>query len=172
MVSEADPSKGKVRRLSERDLPLVREWRNHPHVRRYMYTQHEISPEEHSRWFAENADDPNRHLLIFEIENEPLGFVHFHQLNLGGIADWGFYIAPDSPSGAGTKLGRAALEYAFGRNFHKVCGQVLAFNEKSVGFHLRLGFKQEGILRDQHFDGEIYHSIVCFGLLATEWRKK
>jgi UDP-4-amino-4,6-dideoxy-N-acetyl-beta-L-altrosamine N-acetyltransferase len=167
-----DNTRDDIRKMSEGDLPLVRQWRNHPDVRRYMYTQHEISVEEHQQWYAEKSVDPSRHLLIFEVESVPMGFVHFHRLNGGGIADWGFYIAPDSPRGTGTALGEAALAYAFGRNFHKVCGQALAYNERSIRFHLRLDFKQEGVLRDQHFDGENYHSILNFGLLAVEWQKK
>jgi len=34
---------------------------------------------------------------------------------------------------------------------------------------LRLGFQREGVLRQQHFDGQQYHDVVCFGLLANEW---
>ena len=94
-----------------------------------------------------------------------------HEIAAGGIADWGFYAAPDAPKGTGRKLGASALTYAFARlELHKVCGQALDFNERSIHFHLRLGFQQEGVLREQHFDGEQYHGIVCFGLLATEWQ--
>jgi UDP-4-amino-4,6-dideoxy-N-acetyl-beta-L-altrosamine N-acetyltransferase len=52
---------------------------------------------------------------------------------------------------------------------HKLCGQALAFNERSIRFHQNLGFRREGVLRQQHFDGEQYHDVVCFGLLASEW---
>src|SRR5690606_7378254 len=58
-------SRGVLRRLTADDLPLVLSWRNHPDVRRFMYTRHEISAEEHARWFAEAEADPSRHLLAF-----------------------------------------------------------------------------------------------------------
>ena len=161
-----------VRPMAVSDLERVLAWRNHPEVRRYMYTQHEITLEEHSRWFERATQDRSRHLLIFENDAVPLGFINIHQIATGGIADWGFYAAPDAPKGTGRQLGQAALRYAFTEaGLHKLCGQALAYNDKSIQFHLSLGFTQEGILRQQHFDGQHYHDVVCFGLLASEWQK-
>jgi RimJ/RimL family protein N-acetyltransferase len=70
----------------------------------------------------------------------------------------------------GRALGNATLHYGFIElGLHKICGQALDFNERSIRFHERLGFKQEGVLQDQHYDGQNYHAVVCFGLLAEEW---
>lgn len=161
----------RVRLMTNDDLHRVLGWRNHPDIRRYMYTQHEIAMEEHQRWFERAAQDQSKHLLIFEVGATPFGFIHFSQLSNGVIADWGFYVAPDAPKGYGRRLGRAALDYAFGElHLHKICGQALAFNERSIRFHRSLGFQQEGRLREQHFDGQQYHDVFCFGLLQPEWQ--
>jgi UDP-4-amino-4,6-dideoxy-N-acetyl-beta-L-altrosamine N-acetyltransferase len=157
--------------MTKMDLEQVLSWRNHQDIRRYMYSQHEISLEEHARWFSCASEDPKRHLLVFEINRAPLGFLQINKISSGGIADWGFYAAPDAPKGTGRALGKAALPYAFETlGLHKVCGQALACNERSIHFHLSLGFQREGFLRQQHFDGKQYHDIVCFGVLASEWR--
>jgi UDP-4-amino-4,6-dideoxy-N-acetyl-beta-L-altrosamine N-acetyltransferase len=161
-----------VRPMNEGDLERVLSWRNHREVRRYMFTQHEISREEHALWFARASQDPARHLLIFEMDATPLGFINIHQFANGGIADWGFYVSPDAAKGTGRAFGRAALRFAFETaGLHKLCGKALAFNEASVRFHLNLGFQREGVLRHQHFDDQLYHDVVCFGLLASEWHK-
>jgi len=155
------------------DLELVLAWRNHPEVRRYMYTQHEITLDEHQRWFEHASTDLKKHLLIFEMNQppKPMGFVNFNETGNGGIADWGFYVAPEAPKRSGRQLGRAALNYAFAQlKLHKVCGQALAYNERSIQFHQSLGFQQEGMLHDQHFDGERYHHVIYFGLLSHEWQ--
>lgn len=168
----SEPTQAGVRPMNESDLKRVLRWRNHAEVRRYMYSQHEISLEEHSRWFARVSQDPERLLLIFEINTTPLGFISIHQAARGGVADWGFYMAPDARKGTGRVLGQATLRYAFeAAGLHKLCGQVLAFNDRSIRFHLNMGFQREGILRQQHFDGQQYHDVVCFGLLASEWRQ-
>lgn len=170
-MSEAIPTG--VRRMNERDLPQVLSWRNHHDIRRYMYTRHEISLEEHVRWFSQASQDPERHLLIFEIDAIPLGFINIHQIARGAIADWGFYAAPDAPKGARPALGDAALRYAFKTaGLHKLCGEALAYNERSIRFHLSLGFQREGVRRQQHFDGQQYLDVVYFGLLASEWQQE
>lgn len=156
--------------MAASDLDCVLAWRNHPDIRRYMYNQHEIGLSEHQAWFERTVCDSRKHLLIFESDGEARGFVSFTRLASDGVADWGFYVAPDAPKGSGYQLGKAALDHAFGAlRLHKVCGQALAFNERSIAYHLRLGFREEGVLRDQHFDGSRYHAIVCFGLLKDEW---
>lgn len=155
------------------DLPRVRAWRNHPEIRQYMYTQHEVSVAEHARWYECASEDAARHLLVYEESATPLGFINLHEIAKGGVGDWGFYAAPDAPKGTGQRLGRNALQYAFVQlGFHKLCAQVLAYNERSIRFHLSLDFKHEGILRDQHFDGQIYHDVMCLGLLNSEWQAK
>ncbi|WP_238545216.1 UDP-4-amino-4,6-dideoxy-N-acetyl-beta-L-altrosamine N-acetyltransferase [Pseudomonas corrugata] len=160
-----------IRMMTSDDLDTVLTWRNHPDVRRFMYSQHEILIEEHRAWFRRASDDPKKHLLIFEMDGLAQGFANITELAVLGVADWGFYIAPEAQKGAGKLLGQAALDYAFQRlHLHKICGQALAFNERSVRFHYNLGFKQEGILRDQYYDGENYHAIICFGLLKVEWQ--
>ena len=170
MILSGKPQGHRVRPMTHADLEAVLAWRNHPAVRGYMYTRREIGLDEHARWFERVSADAARHLLVFERDGIPQGFVQFHRTAPGEIAEWGFYAAPDAPAGTGRLLGQCALDHAFGfLALHKVCGQALAFNEKSVRFHLRLGFRQEGVLREQHFDGREYHDIVCFGLLAAEW---
>ncbi len=160
----------RLRLMTDSDLATVLEWRNHPNVRRFMHAQHIISKDEHSRWFERTSVDPQRHLLIYQEGRQPRGFVSIHEIGSGGIADWGFYAAPHSPSGTGRALGHAALQHAFSTlRLYKMCGQVLAYNELSIRFHLHLGFVKEGVLRQQHFDGETYHDIWCFGLLSDRW---
>jgi len=164
-------AQARVRPMTHEDLERVLAWRNHEEVRRYMYTQHEIGLLEHCRWFEQASKDTSRHLLVFENNAVPLGFINIHQIAPGGVADWGFYAAPDAPKGTGRQLGQTALQYAFSHALlHKICGQALVFNERSIKFHQSLGFRQEGILREQHFDGQSYHDVVCFGLLAPEWQ--
>ena len=158
--------------MVEGDLKRVLLWRNNPEIRRHMYTQHEISLEEHTRWFLQASRDPDRYLLIFEIDECPYGFINIHQIAAGGIADWGFYAAPNAPKGTGHALGKEALKFAFATvSLHKLCGQALAFNERSISLHLNLGFRHEGLLRQQHFNNGLYHDVVYFGLLANEWDK-
>ena len=156
--------------MASADLPAVLQWRNHPEVRRYMFTQHEISADEHRQWFEAASRDAKRHLLIYECAGDALGFVSLRVNAHPNVADWGFYVAPQASGGTGRALGRCALDHAFGAlALHKVCGRAIEFNLRSIEFHQALGFKHEGLLREQHRQGDRYHAVLCFGLLGREW---
>lgn len=169
MLPESVPT-CRVRPMADADLALVLNWRNHPDIRRFMLTQHEISMEEHRRWFAKASRDPLRTLLLVEEGATPLGFVHFNGVVPGGTADWGFYVVPGAPKGSGRKLGGAALKHAFTvLGLRKVCGQALAGNEASIGLHRSLGFRDEGMLQNPGSDSEGGRELLCFGLSSQEW---
>jgi UDP-4-amino-4,6-dideoxy-N-acetyl-beta-L-altrosamine N-acetyltransferase len=156
--------------VTAEDLPLLLGWRNHPKIRQFMLTQHIIEMDEHQQWFDQASRDPDRHLLLVRHVDYPIGYVQFSGALACGVADWGFYTNPDGPKGCGRKLGETALRYAFGpMQLHKVCGQVIDSNYASVLFHERLGFTREGVLREQKHINRQYHSLICFGLLASEW---
>ena len=153
------------------DLAIVLAWRNHPEVRRHMFHPDEIPLGEHQRWFERESADPRVHLLVLEVDGIARGFAKLRDSGQR-VADWGFYVAPDAQRGTGRLLGRETLAHAFIElRLHKVCGQVLARNERSLRFHEHQGFAREGVLRQQHFDGQAYQDVVCFGLLASEWRQ-
>jgi UDP-4-amino-4,6-dideoxy-N-acetyl-beta-L-altrosamine N-acetyltransferase len=169
-MRELSDPQSQIRPMVHADLGLVLSWRNHPAVRRSMFTQHEITQEEHQRWFERCLREPKKHLLVFELNHQPLGFVNFSEKESSGIADWGFYTDPESPKGTGGQFGRAALDYAFTKlKFQKVCGQALADNKRSIKFHQSQGFEQEGVLSHQYSDGEQHQKVICFGLLSHKW---
>lgn len=158
-----------LRPMISTDLERVLSWRNHPDVRRYMYTQHIIQFSEHCAWFERASADPKKRLMVFETDDEPLGFASLSEVAAGGIAEWGFYTAPEAKRGTGRQLGREVLRFAFSKcQLHKLCGEVLGYNEPSIRFHLSLGFLREATLREQHFDGKTYHDVLRFGLLSNE----
>ncbi len=164
-------SADRLRPMTSQDLEQVLAWRNHPDVRRFMYTTHLISLEEHARWFERSKHQAGIWLMIYEQAGSPAGFVNISETRCPKVADWGFYLSPDAPKGIGQALGMATLEYAFkSLQLHKLCGQALGFNQRSIRFHEKLGFVREGELREQHFDGEHFHDVFCFGLLASEWK--
>lgn len=159
-----------IRRVNEADLQAMLAWRNSDNVRRFMFTQCEISIEDHRHWFEVATRDEKRHLLIVEDEAEPIGFVQFSHVPQDNTADWGFYARPGAPKGAGTRIGQAALSFAFRElGFHKVCGQAIDTNLPSINLHLKLGFRREGTLRSHKLLNGIYHSLICFGVLDAEW---
>lgn len=139
-----------IRPMSHEDLLMVRKWRNHPDIKKYMNSQHEISESEHLQWFESALIDPKRNLLIYEENNIPLGFVQFSIQGVNGEAVWGFYLDPEVSRGKGYQLGKVALSHAFKTlNLPEVYGEVFATNGRSIGFHNKLGFQLSEIQLDE-----------------------
>lgn len=55
------------------------------------------------------------------------------------------------------------------RRFHKCGARIFAHNEASLALHRRLGFVEEGRLRDQVFFDGRHHDVVMMGILAAEF---
>ncbi|MFC8827562.1 GNAT family N-acetyltransferase [Streptomyces sp. NPDC057137] len=55
------------------------------------------------------------------------------------------------------------------RRFHKCGARVFAHNEASLALHRRLGFVEEGRLRDHVFFAGRHHDLVMMGMLAGEF---
>lgn len=144
MIGRAGHPRGVVRPMTAADVEPVRAWRNHPAIRAAMFTQHEIGAEESRRWFETAQADPRRHLLIYELDGRPSGFASLAcRSDTPGIADWGFYVAPELPRGHGTGLCAAVLDHAFGvLGLHAVHGAVLDGNTRSLRLHEKLGFRR------------------------------
>ena len=83
-VKRGIPGEGVLRPMVDADLERVLGWRNHPDVRRWMYTSHEIELDEHRRWFRGASQDERRHLLVYELDGEPCGYVNVTSEGLQG----------------------------------------------------------------------------------------
>ncbi len=163
----------KLRKLEEQDLLQVLEWRNHEDIRKWMVNTSQITYEDHKLWFERNKNRVDRFFCIFEYNEQAQGYISFQIIENSSAYEWGFYIKPNAEKGMGQLLGQAAIQYAFDvLDIQKIFGQVLAFNEKSIIFHQRLGFQQEGLLRQQFKDSRGEFDIFQFGLLKSEWLER
>jgi RimJ/RimL family protein N-acetyltransferase len=64
------------------------------------------------------------------------------------------------------------LRYMFNeRRYHKAEAGVYAYNKASLALHERLGFTQEGCLREHEFLNGGYHDLVLFGMTADEFAR-
>ncbi len=164
---------GRIRPMQAEDMGTVLEWRNHPDVRQHMFTQGVIQPADHQAWFDRKQQSVQDHLLIYEEGDVPLGFASLTEKPGQSVGEWGFYTAPHSPKGTGSSLGVAAINYALrSLRWHRLIGLTLASNDRSIGMHLKLGFRHEGTLREHFFNGTRHVDVCCFGLLRHEWPER
>jgi len=82
---------------------------------------------------------------------------------IGNMDWWG--------KGIGEKTTIAVIDYGFKQlNLHRVYLSVLKTNDRAIALYEKLGFKTEGVLRDEQFRDGRYVDVVIMGVLESEWK--
>lgn len=161
-----------LRPMETTDLETVWRWRNSPRIRREMYTDHEISWEEHEAWFRRVSKTGQSLHFVFEGQGRPLGVVNVVDIDQNhSRCHWGFYIGEtDAPRGSGSIMGFLALDYLFEElDFHRVIGEAIATNNTSIRYHKRLGFLEEGRLVDHACKNGYFVDVIAMAIVKDRW---
>jgi ribosomal-protein-serine acetyltransferase len=83
----------------------------------------------------------------------------------------GYYLgAGYEGKGIMTRTVQAVLTYIFLHlRLHRVEVRCGVHNNKSRAIPERLGFRQEGVIRDGEFLNDHYHDLVVYGMLSHDW---
>jgi diamine N-acetyltransferase len=74
--------------------------------------------------------------------------------------------------GIGFEAGRMLMEYGFNvLNLRKICGDQFAENKAAVTFCRRLGFVEEGVLRQHYYQNGMFRDVSFVGLLKEDFFK-
>lgn len=109
--------------------------------------------------------------FIIYYENNPIGSVGFTSLDKKNMQGEIGYWLNSSFEGKGimTESVKGVIEYGFKTlGLHKIVIKCNSENAKSAAIPNRLGFVQEGILRDDRLSDGVYHNTLVFGLLNFE----
>jgi ribosomal-protein-alanine N-acetyltransferase len=64
----------------------------------------------------------------------------------------------------------SVLAYGFSNmQLHRVQAETHPDNAASIGLATRLGFRFEGVHREQAFWGGRFHDLNCYSLLDSDW---
>jgi UDP-4-amino-4,6-dideoxy-N-acetyl-beta-L-altrosamine N-acetyltransferase len=167
--------KVELRAVTPGDKDRLLVWRNSPEVAAYMYTDHQISDDEHARWFAGIGGDPRRAYWIIEMDGEPVGLANFYDIDRRhSRGAWAYYLAEPAVRGRGIGgyVELLMIERAFGEfGLAKLWCEVLESNKGVVRMHQRFGFKEEARLRRHILKNGAWEDVLGLGLLADEWRE-
>ncbi|KAF0865871.1 UDP-4-amino-4,6-dideoxy-N-acetyl-beta-L-altrosamine N-acetyltransferase [Pseudomonas sp. LD120] len=153
----------------------VRTLRNQEAVRQYMYTSHEISEQEHQRWLSSLRGNPAQAVFVVMEQGRALGIVSLNAINTRQkTADWAFYLdAEQQGKGLGSRIEFWILDYAFTEaGLEKLNCEVLANNPAVINMHLKFGFQQEGLRRQNILKDGQRIDVVLLGITKAEWQSK
>jgi RimJ/RimL family protein N-acetyltransferase len=169
-----------LRPVRRSDLQNFLKWFNDPEVIQYlgMYLpMTEMAEEKYIEDLPSRGPTEARFVIdaIDGGESKPIGSMGLHSISpKDHSATFGIVIGEKDywSRSYGTEATRLLLKYGFEQlNLHRISSSVWAFNERSIRLHLRVGFKEEGRLRDFVFKNGRYHDRVEFGILRQEWGK-
>lgn len=129
--------------------------------------------------YLQNANKDNAIKYVFKAIDETNSEVIGH-ISLGNVdktnesARIGKVLIGSTNSrgkGYGTQMMTAVLKFAFEElKLHKVTLGVFDFNESAIKCYKKVGFQQEGFLRDARKSGQEYWNLIEMGILYSEWK--
>ena len=106
------------------------------------------------------------------VDGELVGGAGLHAIDrLNHSTSIGYWLAAAAQgSGLMTATVRALLDHAFGaRGLHRVVIEAVVDNVRSRAIPERLGFTEEGILREAKLVRGRYEDAALYAMLASEW---
>jgi len=163
------------RKLKEKYLEELMNWRMKPEITKNMYTEPELNLNKQYRWFEMIKQDKNKKYWVIEINEIPIGAIYLYDIDYkNNNCSWGYYIGRDDFKGRGLakKLEYNIYNYVFEKlKLNKLWCEVLSFNDIVVKIHEKYGSKVEGVLRQQIKKDGKYYDVVRMAILKEEWDK-
>ena len=162
------------RNLEQKDLNLIRYWRNQEYVRSAMLTDHIISEEEHQNWFVSIAGNNQCIYQIVAYKDADIGVSCIKEIDRkNDTCLWGFYLGdPFARPGIGAALEYLSLDYIFETlQMRKVWVEVLISNQNALSMNKSFGFQEDGRLRAHVLKGEDFEDVIILSIFRCDWVK-
>jgi len=165
----------RLRQIEESDLPKLRDWRNSPYIRAYTREYRLLNMLNQKKWFESLFTDQSN--IMFAIEKkdtkEIIGCCGLTHINWKeGNGEVSIYIGEREWQGKGCASDalQLLLKYGFEElRLHRIYATIFQYNNASVKFFERNGFKLEGKHREARFWKGKFHDELIYGILDHEY---
>jgi RimJ/RimL family protein N-acetyltransferase len=165
----------KLRQIEEVDLPKLRDWANSPYIRAYTREYRPLNMLSQKIWFESLLTD--RSNIMFAIEkkdnSEVIGCCGLTYINWKeGHGEVSIYIGEEKwqEKGYASDALHLLLKYGFGEmRLHRIYAVIFGYNEASIKFFEKNGFKLEGKHREARFWDGKFHDELVYGILDYEY---
>jgi RimJ/RimL family protein N-acetyltransferase len=166
----------RLRALAAADMAKLVEWRNDPEIKALLGGwSFPVSLEAEQEWFEKARKVETTHRLAIEVlsDGRYIGNIGLYDIDWKDRkAEYGILIGDKAAWGRGYGLdaSKVLLAYAFRElNLHRVFLRVLAHHERAIRLYEKIGFQEEGRLRQDIFRGGAYRDTLVMGILAGEF---
>lgn len=165
-----------LRELEKSDLAQLNSWRNDPELvaslgNNFLF----ISGAVDDAWFnsyLQNRDKAIR--LSILSDGKYIGNVNLtsiHPINRSAEYSIMIGVAEERGKKVGLEATQQILRHAFeDRGLNRVYLTVLSDNVAAIGLYEKVGFKREGVKRQDIFKNGQFHDVVMMAILASEFK--
>ena len=165
----------RLRQIEEADLVKLRDWRNSPYIRAYTREYRPLNMLNQNRWLSSLLTDQTNIMFIIEKldSSEMIGCCGLTHINWKeGHGEVSIYIGEEKwqEKGHASDALELLLNYGFCElRLHRIYAVIYEYNEPSIKFFERNGFKLEGRHREARFWDGKFHDELVYGILDYEY---
>ena len=166
-----------LRQLTTEDLEFVYQHFRDPQVTQYLMDEPPVADHAQARaiidFFAEpEGKSHNRWGLVRKADQRLIGTIGYHHWEKSYFrAEVGYDMSPDCwGHGYMTEALREVIRHGFeGMGLNRIDALIYVGNDASIRLAQRMGFRQEGLLRDYFCLNGAFYDHYLFALLRREW---
>lgn len=127
--------------LNLEEKNMVLSWRNHPNIKKWMYTTDDILLKEHLDFINSLRNKKDKLYFVVRQNDEYIGVINFINITLNTL-DMGIY-AKSTKKGVGNILLEEIIKYSFeSLKVKKILAEVFEENNKAINLYKKFNFKQ------------------------------
>ncbi|MEU0369837.1 GNAT family N-acetyltransferase [Streptomyces sp. NPDC006283] len=168
----------KLRAMGPEDAEALWRWNHDPDVMRWMNDNHPSTPEHVEKWLAERPRNTYGDLLLGIETRSDAALIGLVALSGAepetGIAELDIYLGEKEHWGRGyaTDAMRTVCRYGFDKmRLHKIKLTVVTENHAAQQVYKKVGFLEEGRLRQSFRRDGVWYDQLAMGLLEGELRE-
>ena len=162
-----------IRQFERTDIPKKVEWINNPENNQFLHYDIPICIDKTEKWFDSHIGEDTRYDAVIEADGVPVGTIGLLSIDSKN-SKAEYYIAMGEVKykgkGIAKEASRLLLHYAFDSlGLNRVYLFTEVRNIAAQKLFERVGFKQEGVIRQDILSHGKFVDRFAYGLLREEW---
>ncbi len=166
-----------LRTAVKTDMDLKVKWYNDPDVKKTLVLPEKLELQKTYEWFERaQRSDTREDWVIETIDGKAIGLIGLREINKNNNSGLLYIVIGEKDywgKGIGYEAELLAIHYCFKHlKLHRVLGSALENNPASIAVINKIGFHQDGTLRDEYFANGRYYGLNRYSIFEDEFYKK
>lgn len=157
------------------DAEYIVRWRSDPEILVNIFAREPLTLESHLKWFQSPRENRLDYVICLNDTEKQIGTLNFTNIDRENLkAEAGKMLGDKSIWGKGLAKEAFILWISFGfreLGLNRIYVRTLSTNQTNIGLNKRLGFVEEGLLREDYKYGDKYFDVVVMSILRAEAKK-